>query len=283
MKTPLFAHESFGAYEFVDDGFDHAELDEPTLSLRLSRSISKDATPEEIDVNDPTIERFPSERVSVMDTLRKIQSSSSQDHAVLDSSPLSPSIGSRKSSVDSAADDGVTSTDTLSPTSSTASRRRESRLSHSSFSKTKSAVSLGSIAEEPKAGEPRSGDSKKPRGPVFDAPVTLPSDEGDGVVMKDAKVTLLGESAAALSPHPSPKEQLNEHSTGPKKSEDKPNASHPGDFWLGESMISRRYSREKGPLLSECDADCVSSDKQEVPEHMDNPRTHAVPGNDRAA
>lgn len=215
IRTPLFAHESFGAYEFVDDGFDHTELDEPTSSFRLSRSVSKQSTPEEVDINDPTIEKFPSERLSVMGTLRKIQSSSSQDNVLLDGSPLSPSIGSRKSSVDSAADDSLACTNTLSPTSSTASRRRENRLSHSSFSKTKSAVSLGSIAEEPKAGEGDSGDPKKPRGPIFDAPVTPPSDGNDGVVMKDAKVTLLGESAMDPSPNASPKEQLVDHSTGP--------------------------------------------------------------------
>lgn len=279
IRTPLFAHESFGGYEFVDDGFDHTELDETTASLQQSRSVSRDSALEDVDINDPTIEKFPSERGSVMDVLRKIQSSSSRDNIKVDSSPLSPSISSRKSSIDSTAEE---STETLSPTSPTTSRKRENRLSHSSFQKTKSAVSLGSIPEEPKVREAESGDSKIPRGPIFNAPVTPPSEEDDdGVVMRDEKVTPLGEFAE--TPMPSPKEQLNEHSTGLKTPENEPSTPDTEDFWLDKPIVSRRYSREKGPLLSECDADCASSEKRQAFDQMDNPRTHAVPGNDRAA
>jgi len=183
VQTPLFAHECLGGYAFVDDGLDHAEIDEPLSSLRQSRSVTRDLTLEEVDINDPTIEKFPSERGSVMDVLRKVQSSSSADNVQIDSALLSPSIASRKSSVDSTADE---LTETLSPTSPTSSRRRENRPSYSSFHKTKSAVSLDSIAEEPK---PAEGDSKGPRPPIFNAPVTPPSDEDHGVFMRETKAT----------------------------------------------------------------------------------------------
>jgi len=275
VQTPLFAHECLGGYAFVDDGLDHAEIDEPLSSLRQSRSVTRDLTLEEVDINDPTIEKFPSERGSVMDVLRKVQSSSSADNVQIDSALLSPSIASRKSSVDSTADE---LTETLSPTSPTSSRRRENRPSYSSFHKTKSAVSLDSIAEEPK---PAEGDSKGPRPPIFNAPVTPPSDEDHGVFMRETKVEPPGLSEETLCP--CPKEQLSKQATGHKASEGEPNLPYTGAPGLEKPNFPRKNRREKVPLLSECDEDCISFEKQHVFEQMDNPRTHAVPGNDRAA
>ena len=237
--------------------------------------MTRDLTLEEVDINDPTIEKFPSERGSVMDVLRKVQSSSSADNVQIDSALLSPSIASRKSSIDSAADE---LTETLGPTSPTTSRRRENRPSHSSFHKTKSAVSLGSIAEEPK---PAEGDSKRPRPPIFNAPVTPPSDEDHGIFMRETKVEPPGLSEETLSP--CPKEQLSKQATGHKISEGKPNPPDTGGSGLEKPVFSRENRREKVPLLSKCDDDCVSFEMQHVFEQMDNPRTHAVPGNDRAA
>lgn len=155
MKTPLFAHECFGAYEFMaDDRMDNVDALE-LEHRRQSRKLSKDYNIEQMDVNDPSIEKFPSDKTSVLDSLRKIQSSLPADQIPVDDAPAFSSIEFRRSSVDSG-DDSAVSTGSLSPTTPTAHRMRDNRPSYSSFGKTKSTVSLTSIAEEPKAGDPMS-------------------------------------------------------------------------------------------------------------------------------
>ena len=137
LKTPLFAHESFGAYEVVDDGFDH-ETHEKAAKSPDSRLSMSDYGAEDIDMDDPTLERFPSDRLSVIGTLRKIQAGHDENRVHPEDLQ-----SSRRTSVDTS--DG--SMGSLSPTST---RKREHRLSQSSVGHTKSAVSLGAIAEEPK-------------------------------------------------------------------------------------------------------------------------------------
>jgi ATP-dependent RNA helicase MRH4, mitochondrial len=145
----LFAHEGLGgAYEFADDRFDHHALDDSDSGR--SRSSSRNFTFEELDLNDPTIEKFPSDRGAVMNTLRKIQSSSSQDYAATDDLSKSPRAYAKNLGV--AIDDGGRqSNGSLSPASPNSSRRRDGRASMSSFGRSKSPASLGCIDEEPKA------------------------------------------------------------------------------------------------------------------------------------
>jgi ATP-dependent RNA helicase MRH4 len=148
LKTPLFAHESFGAYDFAtaDDGLDPDYEDEPMIRPDSSWSAPHDLyTTDEIDLHDPTLEKFPSDRGSIMDTLRRIQSSSSVDHSHFESFLQSPRFAPRRQSVDSNDEGSILTSGSLSPTSN---RKRDSRLSHSSVGRTKSAVSLRSIAEE---------------------------------------------------------------------------------------------------------------------------------------
>jgi len=182
LKTPLFAHECFGAYEFVDDGLDHHEVsDKVPKSMDHGLSLS-DYETDRIDPGDPTLERFPSDKSSVMDTLRKIQSCTDEHRLHLEDLSIDPRA-SRRTSVDSS--DETASMGSLSPTST---RRRENRLSHSSFGHTKSALSLGSIAEEPKTGENGSSKSQhvqKAMGlAVYDQAVTPPTDDDEALTMK---------------------------------------------------------------------------------------------------
>ncbi|KAK5990224.1 hypothetical protein PT974_08490 [Cladobotryum mycophilum] len=175
LKTPLFAHECFGAYEFVDDGLDH-DNDFESQQRRNSRAKSTDYTINQLDLNDPTLERFPSEKSSVLDTLRKIQSSTSEDQLHLDDP------NSRRTSVDSA-DDIVFSPASLSPTTT---RRRDNRMSTSSV-RNRSLASLGSIAEEPK---PRSTDSASSAHQKKGAPFGGKNsgiDDGETLMMKSAR------------------------------------------------------------------------------------------------
>jgi ATP-dependent RNA helicase MRH4 len=187
-RTPLFAHESFGAYDCVDDGLDHE-----TAGLGLSatesrsRSSSKDYTLDDIDLNDPTIEKFPSDRGSVIDTLRKIQSSLSEDLVQVEPAPVSPR------DVGYLADDGRGSPGALNPEVLTASRRRENRLS------SRSMASLGSIPEDPKAEiGGNSADQEnpaKPRRAVFEGPDTSSPSEGDDAVEWSGKKVMLPREA----------------------------------------------------------------------------------------
>ncbi|KAL7923858.1 P-loop containing nucleoside triphosphate hydrolase protein [Trichoderma austrokoningii] len=144
LKTPLFAHECFGAYEFVDDALDHDALDDAKLR-RASKPKLDEYTIEDADINDPTIEQFPCDKSEIFNTLRKIQSSLGEDQVSLDDSPR---LDARRIGVDS--DDSLLSAGSLSPVTA---RKRENRMSTSS-GRNRSLVSLGSIAEEPKTPGP---------------------------------------------------------------------------------------------------------------------------------
>lgn len=177
LKTPLFAHESFGAYEFADDDSDIEVVGSENSSPNVP---SKTRKPEmtDIDINDPTLEKFPSDRHSILDALRTIQTNLDEDRTHLhDLSPRGTS--SRGTSVDSAEDSGHS----LNVSSPTSKRRRDSRQSHSSFGRTRSAVSLGSIEEEPRpsAGHQAAakatilGDTKAEED--YERPATPPAEE----------------------------------------------------------------------------------------------------------
>ncbi|KAG9254948.1 uncharacterized protein F5Z01DRAFT_62013 [Emericellopsis atlantica] len=192
VQSPLFAHESFGAYEFANDGL---EQDESVAMIpRLSKTASKDFAANEADPNDPMVESFPSERGPVMDALRKIQSSSNDDSLHAIKASMSPFMAPRRESVDSATDD-VVSTESLSPTNNSMLRKQNMMPAHSGLFTTKSTASLGSIAEEDSK-EPRSvtrtlekggKGASQPRKTVFEGLDSGPSDEDEGVVLKNAK------------------------------------------------------------------------------------------------
>ncbi|KAM5351510.1 hypothetical protein ACJ41O_004233 [Fusarium nematophilum] len=192
-KIPLFAHECLGAYDFGDgDSDQEASLDSSTGPEQHTKPKPKKYETPDIDVNDPTLEKFPEDRTSILGAIRAIQTHLDEDHTHLEDIPSSPRVVStRRTSVDS--------TDELSlspaPLSPTATRRRESRLSHSSFGRTRSAVSLGSIAEEPKPGT----DKQPQNAPVVSLPnpnmqgtragvKSPPSEEDEAVVMKASEV-----------------------------------------------------------------------------------------------
>jgi ATP-dependent RNA helicase MRH4 len=142
-SSPLFAHESLGGYAFVDDCFDHDPAP-ASDNRRISVSIKDSFLMSNPDIDDPTLEKFPSDRTSIFDALRKVQTTLDDDVIQADGPFAASYDSSRRTSVDSG-DDSLLSVGSLSPTST---RRRESRHSHSSVGRNRSAVSLGSIAEE---------------------------------------------------------------------------------------------------------------------------------------
>lgn len=160
IDTPLFAHESFGAHEFVGAGFDHNNVVKTSGSpTSLPSDSGGSVVCDDVDIADPTVEKFPSDRESVLDTLRKIQSSAEEGRASLDDGQHSAVTTSGGASVDSSEENDFS----LGPSPS---RRRDTRTSRGSFGRPISAVSLSCIAEEPKAPEDanallKHGESKK--------------------------------------------------------------------------------------------------------------------------
>ncbi|KAG8351864.1 hypothetical protein FVEN_g10108 [Fusarium venenatum] len=219
MKMPLFAHECLGAYDFGDD----AEHDNTLNANSSPRQASKVKTmrdkTSELDVNDPTLESFPSDRGSILGTIRSIQTHLGEDQTHLDDIPSSPRvISSRRTSLDSN-DDLCLSPASFSPT---VTRKRDSRPSHS-FGRTRSAVSLGSIEEEPKPSPNRQ--SKGP--PIVSLPnpnskdkvfgqKSPPSEEDEAVVMKTSEVKpsakTSGESPSQVESYPA---QNTQHEKAP--------------------------------------------------------------------
>ena len=195
VGTPLFAHESFGEYNVVADALHpHEGLGMSGVGSQPRSSVSGeyplDDVDVDVDINDPTIEKFPSDRHSVIDQLRKIQSSLSEDKVQVDNAPPSPrnigvGIGTGTTAIDFA-DEGHLSAGSLSPKSSPLSvRAKNENRSRSSFAQPRSAVSLDAIAEEQTKAKPKAKEGtgllsrrrwKKTRGAVFENPESSASD-----------------------------------------------------------------------------------------------------------
>ncbi|KAK7422887.1 RNA helicase [Neonectria magnoliae] len=189
LKTPLFAHECLGAYDFEEEESEEEACSSVSPS-RDARRSSSDYTSTDVDLNDPTIEKFPSDRTSILDALRTIQTHLGEDQPHVADLPTSPRVvSSSKPNIDSADDMSLSPI----PISPNTTRKRENRLSHSSFGRSRSAVSLGSIAEEPKP------DTKEPQGPAVislpnpntasthEGPRSPPSEEDEAVVMRSSE------------------------------------------------------------------------------------------------
>ncbi|KAK4190341.1 hypothetical protein QBC35DRAFT_378029 [Podospora australis] len=86
-KPPLFAHELAGVPS--PDG----EIREPELEeehYHADRSPIEDIDPDEVDLNDPTLERFPSNREEIIEKVRKLETSLTEDQPSFEGAPPSP-------------------------------------------------------------------------------------------------------------------------------------------------------------------------------------------------
>lgn len=157
LEAPLLAHETLWASGTTEEGSDHEDLAVDSASYKLPFA---EFSWGRLDADDPTVEKFPSERSSILDTLRRIQSS----HDEYRRAPL------RGDSPDG-------SCAPASP-SSASTGRRESRPSTGSPEPARSAVSLWSIAEEPTgvAAQPTRLRDKTP-----------PTDEDEVLMMRPSK------------------------------------------------------------------------------------------------
>ncbi|KAH7162602.1 hypothetical protein B0J13DRAFT_517855 [Dactylonectria estremocensis] len=200
LKTPLFAHECLGAYSVESDESEEEAVSgsHPQRDVRLN---SNEYSTADVDLNDPTIEKFPSDRTSIMDALRTIQTHLSEDKTHLDGIPTSPRVVSSPLSTHDATDEV-----SLSPNPR---RMRENRLSHGSSGRSRSVVSLGSIAEIAEEPKQDAGDTEGPQvislpnpnntASTLADPRSPPSEEDEAVVMKsgtNAKHKITGVSSS---------------------------------------------------------------------------------------
>ncbi|KAI1435490.1 hypothetical protein GGR50DRAFT_656027 [Xylaria sp. CBS 124048] len=94
---PLLSHERF-AYAPDNQAFaDEAPQPEPNGIEHASEAVS----PLDIDYDDPWLEHFPSDRDSIMATLRLLSSTVEADHTVVDIASLSPVFTLSSSDVNS--------------------------------------------------------------------------------------------------------------------------------------------------------------------------------------
>lgn len=197
---PLFSHEALGAVDFGDD-------DEPPRSPLVeqeerSHHGSVDYDLDKYDLNDPTLERWPSnDRRSIYDAVRKVETGTNEDQTFFLGSPVSPLVGARRLSMD---DEAI---DTSAPASPLLAKKLDvpRKKSHSSVVSNKSHTSLAAIVEEggrqraaaPEADETATTEDRKTGPPAISVPnpsTQAPeahrspaSDDDEGVALRSSR------------------------------------------------------------------------------------------------
>ncbi|KXX79451.1 hypothetical protein MMYC01_203729 [Madurella mycetomatis] len=185
-KSPLFAHECVGLpmsdeeTRPVDDGTHYVGGTEPL----------KDIDPDKLDLNDPTLERFPSRRDDVIDAMRKLETGLQADQSFEATSPSPVFNPSRRGTEDITGDFILAAT----PPSSPAIQRNSKNLDVPRPSRSsESGPASGSLHSISEAEEPTGDETNFPPAVVFSNPMkpkpenlTLPlSHEDEGVALPD--------------------------------------------------------------------------------------------------
>ena len=188
-RPPLFAHECVGMYNAE-------ELEAPNKSPEEDKdgdAPAEEVDPDGIDMNDPTLERFPSNREGIMDTVRKLETGLGEDHAAFEGVPLSPVVGAYRPGMEDITGDPFLSSPIIaSPIIPRPSRHLEvPRSPHGSISSNHSSpLSLQAIdeGEEPSGSDEESDaillSPPRPR-PGFRAGKRSSTDEDEGIAMKN--------------------------------------------------------------------------------------------------
>jgi hypothetical protein len=189
-KSPLFAHECVGLFESDE------EIGQEDVAEAHERSGSRveDIDPNQVDLNDPTLERFPSNRDDIMATVRKLETGLPADEADFDGNARSPVINpSRRGTEDITGDFHLSAPQPTPPPT----RRSSKKSPRGSVGSVLATASLHSIseAEEPVVEEEEEEEEETSFRPavVFTNPLKprpkhlkLPSSEEDeGVALPD--------------------------------------------------------------------------------------------------
>jgi hypothetical protein len=146
-KSPLFAHECLGMYEPDVENGEEEEDDEPPYGPPV-----EDIDPKKIDLNDPTLERFPSDRDDIIEAVRKLETGLPADHVSFDGRHRSSVVNpSRRGTEDITGDFHLAAPQTPSPPT----HRSSKKSPRSSAGSLNATASLHSITEgdEPAAEE----------------------------------------------------------------------------------------------------------------------------------
>ena len=111
---------------------------------------TRDYDPDDLDLNDPTLERFPSNREEIFDTVRRIETGLNEDRASFEGLPPSPIFGTGRRSSDGSGD-RVSLSPSASPTVPRAGGRLDIPRGSQGYEtpeRSASMVSLQSIVEE---------------------------------------------------------------------------------------------------------------------------------------
>ena len=194
QAPPLFAHECIGMYDDGDD-VDERDVEERDFQHEVETHDQSEVDHDSVDLNDPTLVRFPSNRDEIIDAVRKLETGLEEDQPSFEYVPLSPIFQtSRRGSEDPVADLLLSPTP-VSPIIPRINKRldlsRSPRLSASSNHPSMASLHSISEAEEPTPGEetrispvvllstPRNRSPFEPPG----------SDEDEGVSLKENETT----------------------------------------------------------------------------------------------
>ena len=193
--------------------------------LDSSQVAKDDSDMNGIDLDDPTLEPFPSNREDIINEVRKIETGLDEDQALFEGAPLSPVIGpaSRRATEDPVSD-LLLSPIPVSPVLPRVVRRSETSKSprSSAISAHSSTASLQAIAESEEVNElgPRSSPVvfwSTPKMPSSPEPPS--SDEKEGVVVKENVKTgkTEGEDTGLPTPNATPSPDQSAPQTPPRK------------------------------------------------------------------
>ncbi len=232
---PLFSHEAVGMYDL---GEDEQVSDMNGESHHEPVSPDEELDPDKVDINDPSLERFPSNREEIIDTVRKLETGLNEDQASFEGAPLSPVIGSSRRGTEDFTADFLLSPLPVSPVVPRAARHlgvpRSPRGSISSAHSSTQSLQAIDEADEPSPAE----ETRNPPVILLSNPRKPPwrrspdSDEDEGIAMRDntSKKTSNPEDGDLLSPMPVVSQLLHKPLKG--LSEAGTNVLGPGDSKL---------------------------------------------------
>lgn len=194
QAPPLFAHECIGMYDDGDDAEDK-DAEERDFQYEVETHDQSEVDDDNVDLNDPTLERFPSDRDEIIDAVRKLETGLEEDQPSFEGVPLSPVFPTaRRGSEDPVADLLLTPIP-VSPIIPRINKRldlsRSPRLSASSNHPSMASLHSISEAEEPTPGEEtRISPVVLLSTPLNRSPFEPPgSDEDEGVSLKETEAT----------------------------------------------------------------------------------------------
>ncbi|RYP45936.1 hypothetical protein DL769_011425 [Monosporascus sp. CRB-8-3] len=158
---PMFSHECVAAPD-EDEGYDEAHAAPPHDDKQHELSDTKQhdyAQDPDVDLDDPTIEKFPSDSASIMAAIRRLSTSVDQDRALPQGiAPSAVMDSSRPASADGLPDDQSLAVPRPGHPSYGEQQSRTERRNRSSLTASRDSVSsLNSIAE---ADDERPGDDE---------------------------------------------------------------------------------------------------------------------------